>query len=127
MIVADTPQSHPDCPSKNEFLCSESDGRSGFYHLDLALADDYPCRPGESLLGFQLSSSFNKLDAVQPSLFKVADNDRWKVYDYPAGYAKKYDDIDRGGGERSDVQNVFEDKQKRRKLRCRTRRAVSRP
>ena len=114
LIVADTPQSHPDCPSKNEIpfalkVTDEADFITSIWRWQ----DDYRLQTGRvAFWDFNFQVPSNKLDAVQPSLFKVADNDRMEVYDYPAGYAKKYDDIDRGGGERSDVQNVFEDKTK---------------
>jgi type VI secretion system secreted protein VgrG len=63
---------------------------------------------------FQVPS--NKLDAEQPSLFKVADNDQMEIYDFPGGYGRQFDDIDRSGGARADVQKVFEDKQKKAEI-----------
>jgi type VI secretion system secreted protein VgrG len=41
---------------------------------------------------------------------------RWKFTIFPGGYAPKFDDIDRGGGTRSDVSKVFEDKQKKAEI-----------
>lgn len=57
---------------------------------------------------FQLTT--NTLESQQPTRFPAGGNQKLEVYNYPAGYARKYDDIDRGGGERSDVPNVFPDK-----------------
>ncbi len=38
------------------------------------------------------------------------------MYDFPAGYARKFDDIDRAGGKRADVRNVFDDKTKKAEI-----------
>ena len=114
MIVANTPQSHPDCPSKNEIsFALKVTEEADFITSIRRWQDDYKLQTGKvAFWDFNFQVPSNKLDAEQPSLFKVADNDRMEVYDYPGGYARKFDDIDRGGGERSDVQNVFEDKTK---------------
>ena len=61
-------------------------------------------------MGLSLSDTPEQVDATQPSLHSVADNQKMEIYEFPAGYARQYDDIDRGGGERSDVQNVFDEK-----------------
>jgi len=42
--------------------------------------------------------------------FKVANNDSLEIYDYPGGYANRFDGVDKGGGDRaSDLQHIFED------------------
>jgi type VI secretion system secreted protein VgrG len=116
MIIANTPQSHPDCPSKSDIsyfvkVSEEED----FITSIRRWQTDYKLQTGKvSFWDYNFQLPNNKIDATQPSLFKVADNDKLEIYDFPGGYARKYDGIDRSGGERaSDVQNVFEDKQKR--------------
>lgn len=115
LILGNTPQSHPDCPSKSEIsFALKVTEKEDFITSIRKWQNDYRLQSGKvSLRDYHFQVPTNKLEAVQPSLFRVAGNDNLEIYDFPAGYARKYDDIDRGGGERADVQNVFEDKQKR--------------
>lgn len=119
MIIANTPQSHPDCPSKSDIpfflkVTEEEEETEDFISSIGKWQNDHRLQSGKISFrdyNFQLPS--NKLDANQSSRFKVSNNDKLEVYDFPGGYAKKFDDIDRSGGERPDAQNVFEDKRKR--------------
>lgn len=118
LIVADTPQSHPDCPSKHAipFALKVSEDED-FIASIRNWQDDYRLQSGKvTFWDFNFHLPSNKLDAAQPSLFKVGDNDKLEVYDYPGSYARKFDDIDRGGNKRADVQNVFDDKTKRAEI-----------
>ena len=115
MVIADTPQSHLDCPSKSSIpfgLKVPSD--KDFITSIKRWQTDHKLQTGKITswdYNFQLPT--NKLDAVQPSLFTVADNQKMEIYDYPGGYARKYDGIAAGGGENvGDLQNVFPDKTK---------------
>lgn len=121
MIIANTPQSHPDCPSKSDIPFSlkvtEAEEVDDFISSIRKWQNDYRLQSGKVAFrdyNFQVPSY--KLDADQSSRFKVANNDKLEVYDFPGGYAKQFDDINRSGGERSDVQNVFEDKQKKAEI-----------
>ena len=61
------------------------------------------------------------LEAVKPTLdsvqvgtvthkLKVGGNDQLEIYDYPGGYAQRFDGVTPSGGDRaSDVQNIFQD------------------
>ena len=41
---------------------------------------------------------------------KVASNDGFELYDFPGGYAQRFDGVAPGGGDRaSDIQNIFQD------------------
>ncbi len=112
LIVADTPQSHIDCPSKNVIpFMLDTTTEEEFVSSIRTWRTDYRLQTGKVTFwshNFQLPT--NKLDATQPSLFNIGDNQQMEVYEYPGGYAKKFDDIDRSGGERSDVANIFADK-----------------
>jgi len=118
LIVADTPQSHPDCPSKNEIpFALKVDEEMDYVTSITKWQNDHRLQSGKvTFWDFNFQVPSNKLDAAQPSLFKVADNDKMEIYDFPGGYARKFDDIDRGGSERSDVQNVFDDKTKKAEI-----------
>jgi len=118
LIVANTPQSHPNCPSKHEIsFALKVTEEEDFITSIKKWQNDHRLQSGKvTYWDFNFQVPSNKLDATQPTLFKVADNDKMEVYDFPGGYARKFDDIDRGGGTRSDVQNVFEDKQKKAEI-----------
>lgn len=113
MIIANTPQSHRDCPSKSEIPYFIRVGDQDDFITSIRRWNtDYRLQSGKVTFWdhhFQLTT--NKLDAQQPSRYNIGGNQSLEVYDHPGGYARKYDDIDRSGGERSDVPNVFPDKQ----------------
>ena len=44
---------------------------------------------------------------------KVGGNDKLEIYDYPGGYAQRFDGVDPGGGDRpADLQKIFEDNER---------------
>ena len=44
---------------------------------------------------------------------KVGGNDKLELYDYPGGYAQRFDGVDPGGGDRpADLQKIFEDNER---------------
>ncbi|NNE68365.1 MAG: type VI secretion system tip protein VgrG [Pyrinomonadaceae bacterium] len=113
MIIANTPQSHQDLPSKSVIpFFVQSNREDDFVSTVRDFWVDTKLQTGTVTLwdhNFQLPT--NKLDAQQPSLFEVADNKKLEYYDFPAGYGRKYDGIDGTGGDRNaDLQNVFPDK-----------------
>ena len=69
------------------------------------------------------------LEATRPTQESVAvgqvthklnngSNGQLEVYDYPGGYAQRFDGVDRGGGSRSaDLKHVFEDNQRTVRIR----------
>jgi type VI secretion system secreted protein VgrG len=118
LVVADTPQSHQICPSKNKIpFALKVDEEWDFVTSITKWQDNHRLQSGKvTYYDFNFQVPFNKLDATQPTLYNVAYNDKLEIYDFPSGPARKYDDIDRGGGERADVQNVFDDKQKRAEI-----------
>ncbi len=119
LIVADTPQSHRDCPSKSEIPFALRVGdEEDFITSIKKWQNDHRLQSGKvSFWDFNFQLPSKKLDVSQPTIFSVAKNDDLEIYDFPAGYARKYDGIDRGGGEQAaDLQNVFEDKQKKAEI-----------
>jgi type VI secretion system secreted protein VgrG len=49
---------------------------------------------------------------------QLAGNSGWELYDYPGGYTKRYDGIDKSGGDQSaELQNIFTDNQRTVKIR----------
>jgi type VI secretion system secreted protein VgrG len=113
MIVANTPQSHRSCPGKSRLpFALEYNQQDDFIGAIKTWLVDYKLQSGKITFwdnNFQLPK--NKLDAEQPSRFNVGGNQALEIYESSAGYARKYDGIDKSGGERpSDLQNVFPDK-----------------
>ncbi len=114
MIIGDTPQSHRDCPGKNTipFFVNVGDNDKFIGSISSFLSD-YKLQTGKVTLwdyNFQLPT--NRLDLEQPSRFSFGDSQKLEKYDYPGGYARKYDGIDKGGGEQSgELNKVFNDRQ----------------
>ena len=49
---------------------------------------------------------------------KLAGNDKLEIYEYPGGYAGRFDGIDAGGGEKAaDVQKIFQDNKRTAAIR----------
>jgi type VI secretion system secreted protein VgrG len=49
---------------------------------------------------------------------KVAGNDRMELYDFPGGYAQRFDGVNTGGGEQSgNLQKIFQDNERTVKIR----------
>lgn len=120
MIVAETPQKHKDCPSKHEIpFMLEVTPEEDFIGSIGALRLDYKLQSGKITLwdsNFQLPNK--KLEAEQPTLFNVGGNNELEVYEYPAGYARKYDGIDKGGSKQeSELEKVYEDNRRTAGLR----------
>ena len=113
MIVGDTPQTHRDCPSKSDiaYFIKVSDDED-FISSIRKWQTEYKLQSGKvSFWDFNFQLPTNRLDATHPSLFNVGDNKKLEIYDFPAGYARKYDGISRSGGDQaSNLQKVFDDK-----------------
>jgi type VI secretion system secreted protein VgrG len=120
MVIANTPQQHLDCPSKSNIP----------FFLDVEDQEDWISSISKWLIDYKLQSGMvkfrdyhfelptTKFDSEQPTIEEVAGNKILEIYDYPGGYARKYDGVDKGGGERpSDVQKVHEDKTQTAKTR----------
>jgi type VI secretion system secreted protein VgrG len=112
MIIADTPQSHRDCPTKNEIAFSR-DVTSQEYFVssikDWLVNQNY--QTGKYTLwdhNFQLPH--RQLEAQKTARTPISKNDILEIYDYPGGYAKRFDGIEKSGGEQaSNLQKIFED------------------
>ncbi len=115
MILANTTQSHQDAPSKNIIN----------YNISLETDEGFIPRINDLKIGYRLQSGkitnrdytfqlpTNNLESQQPSLYTIGDNQKLEIYNHPGGYARKVDGIDKMGGEdSSNLQNVFDDKQR---------------
>ncbi len=112
LIVANTPQSHRDCPGKSDVpFALETSSEDEFISAVSSWFVEHHLRTGKFTLWdshFQLPKK--TLEAAQPSRFSVGGNGDLEIYDFPGGYARKQDGIDKTGGEQaSDLQKIFDD------------------
>ncbi len=115
MIIANTPSSHRDCPitSTLEFAAEITNDMwvPSVKRWDL----NYELQTGKiAFWDHKFELPKKKLDVTKDSRFTVGNNKQLEFYDYPGGYARKYDGIDKGGGERAgDLQKIFQDNAKK--------------
>jgi type VI secretion system secreted protein VgrG len=121
MILGNTPDSHRECPSKSKlpFYMNEAELGTEWGGVVLGWYVDNNLRTGKYELwdyNFQLPTS--KLDALQLSRFNIGGNQDLENYDFPGGYAKRFDAIDSGRAEHQNVlQKVFDDRKRTVKIR----------
>jgi type VI secretion system secreted protein VgrG len=144
LVVANTPQSHPDVPGEATITYKsirqvpgeatatyKSNGqvaRDQNYIYDwnrsqqltsgkVTLRDHHFELPGQNLQAAMPILESVAVGTVTHKL-KVDANDQLEVYDYPGGYAQRFDGIDKGGGERpAALQKIFEDNKRTTTLR----------
>jgi type VI secretion system secreted protein VgrG len=122
MVVADTPQSHPDVPGATTLIYETIEGGTRTEDRVHRWEKSQALRSGKYRLWdscFELPGK--NLEAVKPTLdsvqvgtvthkLKVGGNDQLEIYDYPGGYAQRFDGVTPSGGDRAaDVQNIFKD------------------
>ena len=116
MIIANTPGSHRECPSKSEipFQIDVSADLEEWSGAVLSWLVANKLRAGKFTLrdhNFQLPAQ--NLEAEQTSGFNVGGNQNLENYDYPGTYANRFDGIDATGGEQpSQLQKIFDDRQR---------------
>lgn len=122
MMVANTPQSHLPCPTKERIpfaVNRESIADADWAGSILSWRVFDQIRTGQVTLwddNFELPGK--KLEADKPSRFTIGQNKALELYDYPGGYAGRFDGVDTGGGERaSDLQKIFEDNKRTAEIR----------
>lgn len=120
LIIANTPQSHRDCPTKKDVP----------YYVVVTEEEDFYSSVGSFVVGSCLQTGKvtlwdhcfelpgKNLEAQQPTRFSLTNKDKLETYDYPGLYAQRFDGIDKGGGERSgDLQKIFEDNRRTAQIR----------
>ncbi|HRH46473.1 MAG TPA: type VI secretion system tip protein TssI/VgrG, partial [Pyrinomonadaceae bacterium] len=114
LVIGNTPQSHRDCPNKSQLPYVVESGSEEIWASAIrSWKTEYTLQSGKVTnwdYNFQLPT--NKLDGEQPSQFSHGDNQKMEIYDFPGGYARKYDGIDKSGGEQAaSLNSVYQDKQ----------------
>lgn len=113
LILRDDYTQPEDCPRKYEigFLNEELKKGEPFESAVKRLQIAYRMRSGKvEFRGFNFELPKKKLEAQKTSLFDIGGNKKLEIYDYPGEYAKKYDGIDKSGGEQpNELNNIFSD------------------
>ena len=122
MILANTPQGHPDVPGTKKVPYKQFHGglreqqqvdsweriqeiRSGKY----TLWDHSFELPDKNLEATRAVQESVKVGTLTQKL-KAGGNDQFEIYDFPGGYAGRFDGIDKNGGDQSSaLQKVFDD------------------
>ena len=131
LVVANSPQSHEDLPCDN-ILCFDEE-RGGFETTDeivycwekqqilksgkVSLWDHCFELPHKSLDAQELVDEDLQVGEITHKL-KLAGNDKLELFDYPGGYAQRFDGIAPGGSERAaELQKIYDDNQRTTKIR----------
>jgi len=125
MVIADTPQSHPDLPTDSKLIYEVVEGGTRDEERIFQWDKTQELRSGKSTLwdhcfelpGKNLAATKPIVETVQVGKIshklKVGGNDKFEIYDYPGAYAQRFDGVDSGGGDNaSDIQKIFEDNQR---------------
>ena len=138
MTVTDLPAKHPTVSGQSEVIYEEMTGdvrdemrvsawektqevRSGEY----TLWDHCFEMPAQHLEG--QSKTVDSVDVGHVShKLRVGGNDQLEIYDYPGGYAQRFDGVDRQGAPRpNDLQHIFPDRDRTVKIRMEQEQALS--
>ena len=122
MVLANTPQSHPDVPGDTSASYELVQGGVSPEDRVVSWEKTQEIRAGKYTLwdacfelpGQNLQASQPILETVQAGTIthklKVGGNAAYEVYEYPGGYAQRFDGVGPGGAARAaDVNNIFTD------------------
>jgi type VI secretion system secreted protein VgrG len=116
LILANTPSSHRPCPSLSTvtFALERSEFKDTWIPAIHSWRIDNKMRTGKhELRDFNFQLPKKSLEAEHTSVFDVGGNKRLEHYDWPGGYAKRFDGIDKGGGEQAgELNKVFTDRER---------------
>jgi len=122
LVVADTPQGHLPSPIAKPVIYETITGMSRPDDRILGWVKTQEIRSGKQTLwdhsfelpGQNLQAQATTQESVNVGTvahkLKVGGNDQLELYDYPGGYAQRFDGTAPGGGDRQDdVQKIFQD------------------
>ncbi len=138
MVVANTPGSHPALPGKNALIFETVGGGTREEDRVLAWEKSQELRSGKVTLWdhcFELPHKhLEGMHQIQDSVaagksshkLKLSANSKLELYDYPGGYAQRFDGIQPGGGDRpADIQKIFQDNLRTAEVRMQEQAAAS--
>ena len=130
LVLANTPQSHPDIPGGSQVIFDADEGALREEERISSWTKEQYWGSGKYTLWdhhFQLPHK--KLDAEQIVMdsvqagkimhkLKLSGNEEMEVYENPGRYAQRFDGIDRTGGEKAaDLQKIFNDNKRTTSIR----------
>src|SRR5579864_3121216 len=138
MVVTDVPTQHPEVAGQKNVVYEPASGAVREDMHITAWEKTQELRSGECTLwdhcfelpGNHLEVSEKTVESVTVGevthKLKVGGNDQLEIYDYPGGYAQRFDGIDRNGEPRpQDLQSIFRDNQRTVRVRMEQEDAVS--
>ena len=121
LIFANTPASHRPCPSMSTvtWALERSELEENWIPAIYTWRVDNAVRTGKhELRDFNFQLPQNMLEAKDQSVFDIGGNKQLEVYDWPGGYAKRFDGITQSGGEQAaEVNKLFPERERTVKIR----------
>ena len=130
MVIADTPTAHKDLPHSPKLYYDPDIGGVEDVVTIYAWEKSQTLRSGKTTLwdhSFELPhKSLEAQDLIVETIqvgdvthkLKVGNNDRMELYDYPGGFAQRFDGISTSGGDQpAELQKIFEDNKRTTKIR----------
>ena len=130
-VLGDSPEEHPDVPFGSQIVYSaDSHGNEdedrmtrwrksqNLQSYNFKLWDHNFEKPGENLESVQAIAGSVRLGKEEHRLL-LGDDSMFEVYDWPGGYARMFDGIDRGGGEKPDqLAKLYTENKKTARIRA---------
>lgn len=130
LVVTDAPAQHPDVPAPSQVIYDELRGGTRDEARVMAWDKEQEVCPGRYTLwdhtfelpGKNLEARQGVLETVQAGTvthhLTAGRNEQLELYDYPGGYAQRFDGVTKGGGDQSaDLRKIFEDNKRTTKIR----------
>jgi type VI secretion system secreted protein VgrG len=130
MVIANTPSTHKDIPQAPKLFYDPYTGGVDDAEIVYAWEKQQTLRSGKTSLwdhSFELPyKSLEAQDLILESVntgqithqLKVGGNDKFELYDYPGGYAERFDGVNPSGGDQAgELQKIFEDNKRTAKIR----------
>lgn len=130
MVVTDSPSKHPTVPGQSRVIYEED---SGEYRTDMRVTGwekTQTIRSGEfTAWDYCFELPDKNLEAIEKTIptvtvgkvthkLNVGGNDQLEIYQYPGGYAQRFDGINQGGAPQpQDVSNIFPDRARTVRIR----------
>ena len=113
MIICDAPRFKLDCPGKSELKFLHTNTAGVFESYVSHWETDYRLGPGKiSFRDHNIQQPGKNLAKIESTKFEVGGNMEWEVYDFPGGYARKFDGIKPQGVPGDDLGNIDPDGQR---------------
>jgi type VI secretion system secreted protein VgrG len=113
MIICDAPRFKLDCPGKSELKFLHTNTAGVFESYISQWETDYRLGPGKiSFRDHNIQQPGKNLAKIESTKFEVGGNMEWEVYDFPGGYARKFDGIKPQGVPGDELGNIDPDGQR---------------